>query len=187
MKTTNITFIIFLFSLLGYSPICHSTTIKKSNPIRQEKYNDKTIIWENLSTKNGACTYVAEWGTLEKGTKAGNLSVEKYKEEKYLQDSLVIAKIRQIKQNISQYITDDNIIRLRNEAQNKHTIFYISVKIDSIGMVTSVRIASSKNILVLLSAKDVYAISLFLKQSIFKRPREYNLNSIYFSFAITEI
>ena len=111
--------------------------------------------------KNGACTYVAEWGTLEKDTKAGNLSVEKYKERKYLQDSLVITEIRKIKQNISQYITDDNIIRLRNEAQNKHTIFYISVKIDSIGTVTSVRIVSSKNILVLLSAKDVYAISLF--------------------------
>ena len=160
---------------------------KKNRLIKQEKYNDKTIVWEELSTKNGACTYVAEWEALEKDTKGGNLSVEKYKEEKYLQDSLVITKIRQIKQNISQYITDDNIIRLRNEAQNKHTIFYISVKIDSIGMVTSVRIVSSKNILVLLSAKDVYAISLFLKQSIFKRPREYDLDSIYFSFAITEI
>ena len=160
---------------------------KKNRLIKQEKYNDKTIVWEELSTKNGACTYVAEWEALEKDIKGGNLSVEKYKEEKYLQDSLVITKIRQIKQNISQYITDDNIIRLRNEAQNKHTIFYISVKIDSIGMVTSVRIVSSKNILVLLSAKDVYAISLFLKQSIFKRPREYDLDSIYFSFAITEI
>lgn len=160
---------------------------KKNRLIKQEKYNDKTIVWEELSTKNGACTYVAEWEALEKDIKGGNLSVEKYKEEKYLQDSLVITKIRQIKQNISQYITDDNIIRLRNEAPNKHTIFYISVKIDSIGMVTSVRIVSSKNILVLLSAKDVYAISLFLKQSIFKRPREYDLDSIYFSFAITEI
>ena len=79
--------------------------------------------------ENGGCTYVTEWGQLEKNTNAGNLSVKNYKERKYLQDSLVVNKIRQIKQNIPQYITDDKIIQLRNEAQNKHTIFYISIKL----------------------------------------------------------
>ena len=126
-------------------------------------------------------------GSARKNTNAGNLSVRKYKERKYLQDSVVVNTIRQIKQNIPQYITDDKIIQLRNETQNRHTIFYISIKLDSTGTVTSVRIVSSKNILVLLSAKDVYTISLFLKQSVFKKPIDYDLDSIYFSFAITDV
>lgn len=187
-NSANITFITFLLVLLGHNSICLSTTIRKDSIIiKQEEYNGKTIVWENLSTKNGACTYITEWGKLEKDTNEGNLSVKQHKERQYLRDSLVINEIRQIKQNIPQYITDDQTTRLRNEAQHKHTIFYISVKLDSIGTVTSVRIVSSKNILVLLSAKDVYAISLFLKQRVFKKPIDYDLDSIYFSFAITAI
>ncbi len=187
-NSVNITFITFLLVLLGHNSICHSTTIRKDSVIiKQERYNGKTIVWENLSMENGGCTYVTEWGQLEKNTNAGNLSVRKYKERKYLQDSLVVNKIRQIKQNIPQYISDDKIIQLRNEAQNKHTIFYISIKLNSTGTVTSVRIVSSKSILVLLSAKDVYTISLFLKQSVFKKPIDYDLDSIYFSFAITDV
>ena len=66
-NSVNITFITFLLVLLGHNSICHSTTIRKDSVIiKQERYNGKTIVWENLSMENGGCTYVTEWGQLEK-------------------------------------------------------------------------------------------------------------------------
>lgn len=180
-KKTNIIVAAFLLIFLGYSSFACATTIKEDSLIKYEKFNDKTVVWEHSLRWNSVHAYVEEWGSF--GEDTGYSSEKEINTNRYFQDSVFVEQFGQLRNKILKCFPLDKIAQL-DRAVNYKSLFRVGIKIDGMGTVSSVRLSFSEKILPLLSAEDVYVISSLVRQTAFKKPKVYNLDSAYFTVMV---